>query len=417
MLEIRGKYGVAVVYNDHIGSNEIRQIKALMNHPASKDTTVRMMPDVHAGIGCTIGTTIKFKDKICPNLVGVDIACGMLIVQLPEPIKDFELFDKAVHEAIPTGANVHTEVYPFPEIDNLAFTKANYSADDHFHFLCSIGTLGGGNHFIEVDQSVDGTQYLVIHSGSRNLGVKICEHYMKIAQYKAEFGEYCFNEAKKALIADYKKMHKDKEIQQAIKKLKAEYEMKYALQNLDLAYIEEEDLENYLHDCKIANLYARKNREVIAENILKTYMSYVPFWNYRLEDLEHFHCIHNYIDTDNKILRKGAISAQKCEKVIIPLNMRDGCIIGIGKGNPEWNFSGPHGAGRAMSRFEAMKTISIEEFTKSMEGIYSSTVNNYTIDEAPMAYKNSDDILNYIKDSVEVIEVIKPVYNFKASEK
>ena len=407
MLELNGKYAAAKVFTDDVEEQSVSQIVNLLNQPFAQDSNPRFMPDVHAGKGCTIGTTMKINDCTCPNLVGVDIGCGMLVVELEERIDDFRRLDDIIHEHVPAGMNIHAHAKADFPINTLhCYAKLKNSE----YLIRSIGSLGGGNHFIEIDRSSYGRDLLIIHTGSRNLGKQVCEIYMDIAAENLEYGQKALNKARNDLIEKLKAEHKEKEISEALKNLKNEFRKKYSAISKDLATITGNDLEDYLHDMKICQDFAKLNRETIADIILTEYSGK------NLKQFSFWHCIHNYIDTENRILRKGAISARKDEPVIIPLNMRDGCIIGKGKGNPDWNDSGPHGAGRKMSRSAARQNLSMDSFEQSMEGIYSSTVNASTLDEAPAAYKNADEIIENVSESIEIIEIIKPVYNFKASE-
>lgn len=407
MLELKGRYAEAKVFTDDIEEEAVAQIINLLNQPFAKDSNPRFMPDVHAGKGCTIGTTMQISTCTCPNLVGVDIGCGMLVVELPEPIDDFKRFDEIIHTYVPAGMEVHESAvadYPLKTLNCYAKLKRPD------YLVNSIGSLGGGNHFIEIDQSADGRHWLIIHTGSRNLGKQVCEIYMKIAEENLEYGQKQLNLAINEMIENLKKAGREKEISSELARVKKEFREKHASLNKDLATISGSDLENYLHDMKICQEYAVLNRETIADIILTHY------YGKKLNQFTHWQCIHNYIDVENRILRKGSISAQKDEMVIVPLNMRDGCIIGKGKGNPDWNYSGPHGAGRKMSRSAAKASLTVDSFEKSMEGIYSSTVNESTLDEAPAAYKDADEIVENISETIDIIEIIKPVYNFKASE-
>lgn len=407
MLKLKGKYETAIVFTDDIEAEAISQIYTLLEQPFIAETHPRFMPDVHAGKGCTIGTTMHIQNEICPNLVGVDIGCGMFVVELDDKIKDFAKLDSIIHEYVPSGQNVHPEAVRAHDLSAMICYPALKNKD---YLQASIGTLGGGNHFIEIDESQNGKHMLVIHSGSRNLGKQVCEYYMDIAHAKMKFGREELNLACRELIEKLKEEHREKEINDELKALKQQFYVQFGAQNQDLATIKGEDLENYLNDMRICQDYARKNRETMAEIILS------KLYGTTLADYKHWHCIHNYIDVDNRILRKGSISAAEDEKVIIPLNMRDGCIIGYGKGNPEWNFSGPHGAGRKMSRSAAKRQLTVESFKESMEGIFSTTVDQSTIDEAPAAYKDAAGIIENIQETVEVVEIVKPVYNFKASD-
>jgi RNA-splicing ligase RtcB len=393
MMELKGKYNIAKVFTDNIDDKAISQIIDLCNQEFVKDSKIKIMPDTHAGAGCTIGTTMTIQDKIVPNLVGVDIGCGMLCVKLKEKDIDLEKLDNVIQNYIPSGFNVRENVHKF--IKNIDINKLKCKSFLNIERAeLSLGTLGGGNHFIEINKDLQNNKYLVIHSGSRYLGKQVAEHYQNIAIKKLSNS----NEKEK-IIKELKLQGREKEIQTALKKFKPMVIRK------ELAYLQNEDFKDYIHDMKIVQEYAKYNRHAIANEIL------------RLMDLnmiEEFTTIHNYIDTENMILRKGAISAKENEKVIIPINMRDGSIIAFGKGNEDWNYSAPHGAGRLFSRSKAKENITMEEFTESMNGIYSTSVNQSTIDESPMAYKSKEEILENIKDTVDVIEVIKPIYNFKA---
>ena len=410
MLEIKGKYETAKVFTADIEMEAVSQIKELLNQPFAKGSHARFMPDVHAGKGCTVGTTMLIADCTCPNLVGVDIGCGMFVVELENRIDDFERLDKIIHEKIPSGMNVHAHAVSDFDLSSLRCFKDLNRPD---YLLQSIGSLGGGNHFIEIDENEDGQHYLVIHSGSRNLGKQVCEIYMNKAEKKLKYGQEQLNIASKQLIERLKSERREREISSELAKLKKHFRNEFAAVNKDLATISGIDLEDYLHDMKITQAYAEQNREWMARIILSEYYGTTV-----AEDLLRDHswqCIHNYIDVNNRILRKGSISAQKDEMVIIPLNMRDGCIIGKGKGNPDWNFSAPHGAGRKMSRSRAKQELTMDEFKDSMKDIYTTSVLESTIDEAPMAYKDAEGIVDNIEDTVEILRIVKPVYNFKAS--
>lgn len=360
------------------------------------------MPDVHAGKGCTIGTTMTVAGKVCPNIVGVDIGCGMYTLKLTARELDFERIDAACHY-IPSGKNVWEGRMERFALTNL---RCYRSLRDAKRLERSLGTLGGGNHFIEIDQAADGTFYLVIHSGSRNLGKQVAEIYQQLAM-DLHMGKEDYFRQKDEIIRTYKETGRRSEIQKALKELKNNYETQELLIPEDLCWLEGTFLEDYLHDVEICQNFARRSRERMAEIILER-------TGMRAE--EGFHTIHNYIDTREMILRKGAIAAHAGEKVLIPLNMRDGSVIAIGKGNPEWNYSAPHGAGRVMSRARAKETLDMETYKASMQGIYTTSINEKTIDEAPMAYKSLDDIIDVIRESVDIIDIMKPVYNFKASE-
>lgn len=402
MLEIKGKVNTAICYAKVIEKEAIEQIRRMCDYPMTQGSRVRIMPDVHAGKGCTIGTTMTITDKAVPNVVGVDIGCGMYTVDLGKITIDFEALDEACH-FIPSGRNVWEGRQ---ERFDLTGLRCYRDLKDAKRLGRSLGTLGGGNHFIEVDEAADGTKYLIIHSGSRNLGKQVAELYQKLAvNLDRGYGEYF--KKRDEIIRTYKEQGRRKEIQTALKALRFKtYESQPTMPE-DLCYLSGKYLEDYLHDVEICQAFARRNREKMAEIILE---------RTGMEGGEAFHTIHNYIDTDEMILRKGAIAAHAGEKVLIPINMRDGSVLAIGKGNPEWNYSAPHGAGRIMSRKKAKNELRMDEYKKEMAGVYTTSVNENTLDEAPMAYKSLEDIIDVIQESVEVIDVMKPVYNFKASD-
>ena len=402
MIEIKGKINTAVCYASVIEDEAIEQIRRMCDYGLTEGSRIRIMPDVHAGKGCTIGTTMTVSDRVCPNIVGVDIGCGMYAVKLNEKELDFERIDSVCH-LIPSGMNVWEGR---KERFDLTGLRAYRNLRDSKRLERSLGTLGGGNHFIEVDRQEDGTCWLVIHSGSRNLGKQIAEYYQKIA-VDLHSGKDEYFRRRDEIIASYKDDGRRNEIQAALKELAKEFEDQAPDVPNDLCWLYGDFLRDYLHDVEICQRFARRNREMMAEIILeKTGMT----------ASDSFHTIHNYIDTDEMILRKGSIAAHKGERVLIPINMRDGSVIAIGKGNEEWNYSAPHGAGRLMSRSKAKEQISMDEYKKAMKGIYTTSVNMSTVDEAPMAYKSIGDIIDVIKDSVDIIEIMKPVYNFKASD-
>ena len=402
MLEIKGKMNTAICYAKVIEDVAIEQIKRMCDYELTVGNKVRIMPDVHAGKGCTIGTTMTVTDKACPNIVGVDIGCGMYTVKLADKSLDFEKIDEACHY-IPSGRNVWDGRRERFDIQEL---KCYRALKDTKRLARSLGTLGGGNHFIEIDKAADGTHYLVIHSGSRNLGKQVAEIYQQLA-IDLHAGKEDYFIRREEIIRTYKEVGRRAEIQDALKEMSKEYTAKTPDVPEDLCWLYGSFLGDYLHDVEICQRFACRNREIMAETILeRTGMS----------KEEAFHTIHNYIDTDEMILRKGAIAAHKDERVLIPINMRDGSVIAVGKGNPEWNYSAPHGAGRIMSRGKAKETLSLEEYRASMEGIYTTSVNESTLDEAPMVYKSLDDILDVIIEAVDIVDIIKPVYNFKAGE-
>ena len=393
------------IFTGNIEDAALNQINELLEQDAFKDAKVRIMPDVHAGKGCVIGFTGDLGDKVIPNIVGVDIGCGMLCVELGKVDIDLEKLDKVIRDNVPSGRNVHelpiqsSNLY----LDELYCKRMLNNKDKWLER--SLGTLGGGNHFIEVDVDDDGNKYLIIHTGSRNLGKQVAEIY----QNKAI--EYCsydkeMKDEKNKIIKEYKEQGREKDIQQALLDVNNKYNGKTKLPQ-DLCYLGGDLRKQYLHDMLICQAFATHNRKYIASVILE-HMNLIEKYN--------FHTIHNYISFDDNIIRKGAISAKKGERVLIPINMRDGCIIGIGKGNDDWNQSAPHGAGRIMSRAKAKEILRLKDFENSMEGIYTTSVCEDTIDESPMAYKTMYDIIKYIDDTVEIEKIIKPIYNFKAKE-
>lgn len=402
MLEIKGNKNTAICYAKVIEDGAVQQIRRMCDYELAEGSRIRIMPDVHAGKGCTIGTTMTVTDKVCPNIVGVDIGCGMYTVQLADKNLDFERMDEACHY-IPSGMNVWEGRQEKFDLSDL---RSYRSLKDTKRLGRSLGTLGGGNHFIEVDRSIDGTFYLVIHSGSRNLGKQVAEHYQQLA-IDLHAGKEDYYIRRDEIIRSYKEEGRKSEIQQALKTLEKEYTAKNPDVPEDLCWLHGSFLEDYLHDVEICQQFARRSREKMAEILLeRTGMTAVSS----------FHTIHNYIDTREMILRKGAIAAHAGEKVLIPINMRDGSVIATGKGNPEWNYSAPHGAGRVMSRAAARASVNLEEYRKSMEGIYTTSVNKNTIDEAPMVYKSLEDIIGVISESVDIVDIMKPVYNFKAAD-
>ena len=402
MLELKGKYNSAKVFTDVIEEEAVAQIINMCNQKALEGSQVRIMPDVHAGKGCTIGTTMTITDKVVPNLVGVDIGCGMEVAWIGKigiTNEFLEKIDKAIYEHIPSGFNIRNKPHKFLEKLELSKLYCYKAIEGKINRIeLSLGTLGGGNHFIEIDKNDNDENYLIIHSGSRYLGVAVASYYQNEA-YRILSKKFN-NDVHTEIIKRLKSEGRVQDIQTELQKLTA-----YSVPK-DFAYCEGELFEQYIHDMRITQEYARYNRKVILEEIcLKTGLVYGST----------FTTIHNYIDMDNMILRKGAVSAQRGEKLIIPINMRDGSLICTGKGNPDWNCSAPHGAGRLMSRAKAKEAISLEEFEKSMKGIFTTSVGTGTIDESPMAYKSMSDILNNISDTVEVQEIIAPVYNFKAN--
>ncbi len=401
MFTIQGKVNTAVCYAQTVEEAACEQIRRMCDYPLTEGSRIRIMPDVHAGKGCTIGTTMTVTDKVCPNIVGVDIGCGMYTVKLAEREIDLERVDAAAH-AIPSGMNVWPGRI---ERFDLTQLRCYRSLRDSKRLERSLGTLGGGNHFIEIDRCSDGACWLVIHSGSRNLGKQVAELYQQLA-VDLHRGKEEYFRWREEIIRTYKEQGRRTEIQTALKALEKEYTTKILDAPEDLCWLYGSFLEDYLHDVEVCQRFARRNREKMAEILLE---------QTGLTGEESFHTIHNYIDTDEMILRKGTIAAHKGERVLIPINMRDGSVLAIGRGNPEWNDSAPHGAGRLMSRSAARETLDMEAFKASMEGIYTTSVSESTLDEAPMAYKPLEEIIGVIRESVDVIEVMKPIYNFKAS--
>lgn len=368
MIHIKGEFNEAVVFTDEIENTAKQQVYDLCNLPFLRNEKIRMMPDLHAGKGCTVGTTITITDKIVPNFVGVDIGCGMICVQLDQQKStiDFQKLDQLIQRNVPSGMNIRKKAHP--NAKNFPFNALKTTINEP-RARNSIGTLGGGNHFIELNEDDVGNVYLVIHSGSRNLGKQVSDAYQKIA----------------------------------VDLLPTRAEKEQLTQHT--AYVDGQEMQDYLHDVKIAQQYAALNRQTMAEVIME-HMG----WTSK----KTFDTIHNYVDLEAMILRKGAISAQKDELVIIPMNMRDGSLICRGKGNPDWNYSGPHGAGRLMSRTEAKRQVKLAAYEDTMKDVWSSSVTKATLDESPFAYKHMDDIIKHIGETVEIIQIIKPLYNFKA---
>ena len=400
MIELNGKYNTAKVFTEVIEQDAITQIIAFCSQPMSEGSQIRIMPDVHAGAGCTIGTTMTITDKVIPNLVGVDIGCGMETVRLKEKHIEVQKLDKLIYEKIPSGFSIREKPHRYCEKIDLAELYCIEHIDP-LRAEKSIGTLGGGNHFIEADKGEDGSIYIVIHSGSRHLGVEVARYYQNEAYRRLnQSTDKEINE----LIARLKAEGKQKQIQSELKKLE---NTKTTDVPKHLAYCEGELFEQYIHDMKIVQQFAMLNRQAMMNEIIK---------GMHVHAEDQFTTIHNYIDTETMILRKGAVSAEAGEKLLIPINMRDGSLICTGKGNPDWNCSAPHGAGRLMSRSQAKQSFTVSEYKKQMNGIYTTSVNAQTLDECPMAYKSMEDIVDNIGDTVEINEVIKPIYNFKAGE-
>lgn len=396
MFELQGKYGSAKVLTNQADETSVRQVIELLNQPYADGSQIRIMPDIQAGAGCTVGTTMTIKDKVCPNIVGVDIGCGMEVAILREQEIDLPKLDQVIHEQIPAGFAKRTEVHRYIQNTRLGELRCKINAPT---VQIGLGTLGGGNHFIEVDRDDDGRLYLVIHSGSRVLGVKVAAYYQQMAY------DQCRNLDPVSIagfISALKAAGRNREVERELKTLRATAK---AEAPEDLAYVSGYLLDDYLHDMEIVQEYAEWNRNAMADTILKA-------MGLHLED--RFTTIHNYIDTENMILRKGAVSAQAGERLIIPINMRDGSFICIGKGNPDWNCSAPHGAGRLYSRAKAKELFSVDEFRKQMDGVYTTSVGQSTLAECPMAYRDMASIVENIEPTAEIQRVVRPVYNFKA---
>ena len=397
MIELNGKYNTAKVFTDVIDSASVSQIIELCSQEFTVGEKIRMMPDVHAGMGCVIGTTMTITDKIVPNLVGVDIGCGMETVLIKEKHIELQQLDKLIYAKIPSGFAIRNKPHKYADQIDICELRCADKIDLR-RAERSIGTLGGGNHFIEADKGESGI-YIVIHSGSRHLGVEVAKYYQEQGYKQLN---HAGDDAVRQLIDDLKTQGRQTEISRELKKLE---NTKRTAVPKHLAYVSGTLFEDYIHDMKIVQQYAALNRKAMMDEIIS---------GLKLTVVEQFTTIHNYIDTENMILRKGSVSAQAGEKLIIPINMRDGSLICIGKGNPDWNCSAPHGAGRLMSRGDAKESFTVSEFKKQMAGIYSTSVGRGTLDECPMAYKGMEDILNNIGDTAEVAEIIKPIYNFKA---
>lgn len=400
MKTIQGKFNSAVIFTDVVDESSLAQVQLLCDQPFTEGAHIRMMPDIHAGAGCTIGTTMTITDKIVPNLVGVDIGCGMYAIELEQTQMDYAKLDETIRAHVPFGREVRPEKHEFANEIDLTELRCYRMVNDR-RAIRSIGTLGGGNHFIEIDRDENGKLWLVIHSGSRYLGLQVANTYQEIAWQALN---HTHIRDLRALIDEMKANGERKKIEKVIKKIR-----KQVITDIpkDLAYLENEDFEDYLHDMEIMQKYAVLNRQAMADVIIR---------EMKLDVADAFTTIHNYIDIPNRILRKGAVSAKSGETLLIPVNMRDGSLICKGKGNDEWNQSAPHGAGRLFSRTQAKETFTIDEFQKSMDGIYTTSVCADTIDECPMVYKRMEDIVDNIAPTVDVLQVIKPEYNFKASE-
>lgn len=399
MLEVRGKFNTAKIFTDVVDEASIAQVTELCNQEFCKDSRIRLMPDIHAGAGCTVGTTMTIKDKVVPNLVGVDIGCGMETVMVEEKEIDLAALDKLIYERIPSGFSIRDKAHRYNRDVCLAGLRCVHHVDLARAEL-SLGTLGGGNHFIEADRDDEGNIYIVVHSGSRHLGLEVAKYYQE-AGYNALTDPA---EEIRKTVERLKAEGRQREINDTIKAIKAAHQTKIPKA---LAYVEGTLFDDYIHDMRIVQRFAELNRQAMMDEIVSGMGLHVA---------EQFTTIHNYIDTEAMILRKGSVSAGAGEKLLIPINMRDGSLICVGKGNEDWNFSAPHGAGRLMSRSAAKQTFTVEEFQERMEGIYTTSVGKATLDECPMAYKSMDAIVDNIGPTAEILKVIKPIYNFKAGE-
>lgn len=399
MKQLQGQYTSAIVYTDLVEQEALEQIQLLCDQPIAAGSRVRIMPDVHAGAGCTIGTTMTIGDKIIPSLVGVDIGCGMLTVGLGKQKLPLEALDELIYRCIPSGQSVRQSPHPLMEQMNLQQLRCAKRVDLS-RAMVSLGTLGGGNHFIEADVDEEGNQYLVVHSGSRNLGVQVANYYMK-----AGFEQMQMEGVKTSqkLVEELKAQGQYQQIETALKSFKVE--KKELDIPMKLAYVSGSLFEDYIHDMAIVQRFAQLNRQAMMDTMLR---------ELGMDETERFETIHNYIDMESMILRKGAVSAKLGHRLLIPINMRDGSLICTGKGNPEWNYSAPHGAGRLMSRSKAKEMLSMEQYAQAMEGIYTTSVAESTIDDAPMAYKPMEAIVSNIHPTVEINSIIRPIYNFKA---
>lgn len=394
------------IFADTIDDKAKEQVYALAEQPAFRDCKIRIMPDVHAGAGCVIGFTANLGDKVIPNVVGVDIGCGMLVASLGKKDIDLDGLDRFIREKIPSGLSVNSEVQGF--VYPLDHLRCNDQLRNKEWLIKSLGTLGGGNHFIEIDTDENGEKYLVIHTGSRNLGKQVADYYQDVAVKNCKDGKIAtMNRERDRIIAEYKASGRKNEISGALKVLKESTRSTASIPDA-LCYLEGDAAKDYLHDMGICQHFATWNRLLILSRIAA---------EFGLPDAHcEFETVHNYIDLESGIVRKGAVRALLGERLIIPMNMRDGCIIGVGKGNEEWNCSAPHGAGRIMSRAEARKSLDLNRYRESMNGIFTTSVSDGTIDEAPMAYKPAKEIIGLIEPTVKIEKIIRPIYNFKAAE-
>jgi len=406
------------IFAKTVEQEAIDQVNVLSETGIFDNKKIRIMPDTHAGKGCVIGFTAEVGDKIIPSLIGVDISCGMLVSQLSEAPKT-KFLQETIEKNVPFGRNIHESNYfggnvPESFKERYKYIKSRIRELSCYRYLkdaqkfsYALGSLGSGNHFIELNYSEKQDAYfLVIHTGSRNLGKQVADYYQSLAAKMLSGWDKVMEEQKK-LIETYKAQGRKTEIQEAISELHRNFKAQKPDLPKDLCYLEGEEMQNYLHDTKICQEFANMNREMIRDEILLGFP--------KIEVLSSFCTLHNYLGDDG-IMRKGAISCREGERVIIPMNMRDGSLICIGKGNSDWNFSGPHGAGRLMSRTKAKQTLTMQEFQEAMSGIDTWSLNENTLDEAPQAYKPMEEIIELIKDTVEIVDIIKPVYNFKANE-
>ncbi len=398
MIEVKGEYNTALIYTDNVDENALKDIKAVCDFELFKKSKIRIMPDVHAGLGCTIGTTMTIVDKIVPNFVGVDIGCGMEVSKLSNKEIDFVALDRWIRKKIPSGRSIRSSHHEYEGlIDLTKLNCKNHVSIDRARY--SIGTLGGGNHFIEVDKDEEGNLYLVVHSGSRHLGTQVADYYQKEAYRRIK------DKAEVNIKNQIRKLRQSGASDAEI--LAAKDDLERNIPKKDFAYVEDDLMKEYLFDMHLTQQFATINRKAMVDVIVQ---------GLGLDVVEQFTTIHNYVDTDEMMLRKGAVSAKKGEKLLIPINMRDGCLICIGKGNKDWNQSAPHGAGRVLSRRRAMDSLCMQEYRASMEGIYTTSISKATLDEAPSAYKPIEEIMENIGDTVEIIKVIKPLYNYKSAE-
>lgn len=404
MRIVNGRYNSAKVFTDQVEDVCIGQIQGLLDLEAFREAQVRIMPDCHAGKSCVVGFTADLGDRIIPNIVGVDIGCGMLTMELGKEDIDFGRLDQVIRSFVPSGREVHEGRQS--SFDRLPEMDCYRSLKDTKKIERSIGTLGGGNHFIEVDVDEEGSKYLVVHTGSRQLGKQVAEHYQKMA-VDIHKGKEKMREEEERIKAEYKASGRQGEIREALEELHRSFQLAAPDMPAEYCFLYGEYSRLYMHDMKICQEFADENRKTIARLIVE---------NYGLKPKGCFTTVHNYIDHESNIIRKGAVSARKGERLLIPINMRDGSLICVGKGNPDWNYSAPHGAGRSPSRTDAKRIFTVEEYERTMAeaGIFSTSVNAATLDECPMAYKGMDDIVDNIGDTAEIISRLKPLYNFKA---